>query len=139
MATETEEWHFHFNVLPFELPHVQEQRHRHRERACGHSRGRRRRTNWESSSDICTLPCWVASDSLRPRSAARQAPLSMGFSKQEYWSGLPFLSPGDLPNPGTEPRSPALQSDSLPSEPPGTPIYCCRCCCYVASVMSDSV
>ena len=43
----------------------------------------------------------------------------MGFYRQEYWSGLPFPSPGDLPNPGTEPRSPALQADSLPSEPPG--------------------
>ena len=43
----------------------------------------------------------------------------MGFSRPEYWSGLPFPSPGDLPNPGTEPRSPALQADSLPCEPPG--------------------
>ena len=48
-----------------------------------------------------------------------QDPLSMGFSRREYWSGLPFLSPGDLPNPGIEPRSPTLQADSLPSEPPG--------------------
>ena len=47
---------------------------------------------------------------------------SMELSKQEYWSGLPFPSPGDLPNPGTEPRSPALQADALPSEPPGKPI-----------------
>ena len=46
-------------------------------------------------------------------------PLSMEFSRQEYWGGLPFPSPGDLPDPGTEPRSPALQADSLPSEPPG--------------------
>ena len=45
----------------------------------------------------------------------RQAPLSMGFSRQEYWSGLPFPSPGDLPNLGIEPRSPVLQADSLPS------------------------
>ena len=51
---------------------------------------------------------------------AHQAPLSMGFSRQEYWSGLPFPSPGDLPDPGIEPGSPALQSDALPSEPPGT-------------------
>ena len=43
----------------------------------------------------------------------------MGFSRQEYWSGLPFPSPGDLPNPGIEPRSPALQADALPSEPSG--------------------
>ena len=53
---------------------------------------------------------------------ARQAPLSMGFSRQEYWSGLPFPSPGDLPNPGIEPRSPILQADALSSEPPGKPL-----------------
>ena len=47
------------------------------------------------------------------------APSSVGFSRQEYWSGLPFPSPGDLPNPGIEPGSPALQADTLPSEPPG--------------------
>ena len=52
-----------------------------------------------------------------------QAPLSMGFSRQEYWSGLPFPSPGDLPDPGIEPRSPALQADALTSEPSGKPIY----------------
>ena len=52
-----------------------------------------------------------------PWSIACQAPLSMGFPKQEYWSGLPFPSPGDLRDPGIEPRS-ALQADSLPSEPP---------------------
>ena len=45
----------------------------------------------------------------------------MEFSRQEYWSGLPFSSPGDLSDPGIEPRSPALQADSLPSEPPGKP------------------
>ena len=50
---------------------------------------------------------------------AHQAPLSMGFSRQEYWSGLPFPSPGDLPNPGIKPGSPTLQADALPSEPPG--------------------
>ena len=47
-----------------------------------------------------------------------QASLSMGFSRQEYRSGLPFHSPGDLPDPGIEPRSPALQADALPSESP---------------------
>ena len=46
---------------------------------------------------------------------AHQAPLSMEFYRQEYWSGLPFPSPGDLSDPGIEPRSPALQADSLPS------------------------
>ena len=48
-----------------------------------------------------------------PRTVAHQSPQSMGFSRQEYWSGLPFPSPGDPPNPGTEPRSPALQADAL--------------------------
>ena len=48
-----------------------------------------------------------------------QAPQSMGFSRQEYWSGLPWPSPGDLPNPGIKPSSPALQAGSLPSKPPG--------------------
>ena len=49
-----------------------------------------------------------------PWTRARQAPLSMGFSRQEYWSGLPFPPPGDLPDPGIEPVSPALAADSLP-------------------------
>ena len=49
-----------------------------------------------------------------PWTVACQAPLSMGFSRQEYWSGLPFPPPGDLPDPGTEPRSPVVQADSLP-------------------------
>ena len=57
-----------------------------------------------------------------PWTVTYQAPLSMGFSGQEYWSGLPFPSPGDLPNPGIEPRSPALQTDALTSEPPGNAV-----------------
>ena len=56
-----------------------------------------------------------------PWTVAHQALPSMGFSKQEYWSGLPFPSPGDLPDPGIEPRSPALQADALSYEPPGKP------------------
>ena len=52
----------------------------------------------------------------------RQAPLSMGFSRLEYWSGLPFPSPGDLPDPGIKLESPALQADSLCSEPQGKPM-----------------
>ena len=52
-----------------------------------------------------------------PWTVAHQAPPSMGFSRQEYWSGLPFPSPGDLPNPGIEPRSPTLQADALISIP----------------------
>jgi len=54
-----------------------------------------------------------------PWTVAYQASPSMGFSRQEYWSGLPFPSPGDLPNPGIEPRSPTLEADALTSEPPG--------------------
>ena len=57
------------------------------------------------------------------QTVALQAPLSMGFSREEYWSGLPFRSPGDLPNPGIEPRSPAFQADSLPAKPPGKPSH----------------
>ena len=57
-----------------------------------------------------------------PWTVAYQAPLSMGFSRQEYWSGVPFPSPGGLPDPGMEPGSPALQADALPSEPPGMSI-----------------
>ena len=56
-----------------------------------------------------------------PMALACQAPLSMKFSRPEYWSGLPFPSPGDLPNPGIVSRSPALQAGSSPSQPPGKP------------------
>ena len=56
-----------------------------------------------------------------PLTVACQAPLSMRFSKQEYWSGLPFPSPGDLPNPGTEPKSPALAGGIFTTEPAGKP------------------
>ena len=56
-----------------------------------------------------------------PWTAAHQAPRSMGFSRQEHWGGLPFPSPGNLPHPGIEPGSLALQTDALPSEPPGKP------------------
>ena len=57
-----------------------------------------------------------------PWTIAHQVPLSMGFSRQEYWSGLPFPTPGDLPDPEIKPGSPALQADSLPFEPQGKPI-----------------
>ena len=68
------------------------------------------------------MSCSVVSDSYAtPWTVAHQAPPSMGFSRQEYWSGLPFPSPGDLPNPGIEPRSPALQAEALSSEPQGSP------------------
>ena len=57
-----------------------------------------------------------------PWTVADQALPPMGFSKQKYWSGVPFPSPGDLPDPGVEPGSPALQADALLSEPPGKPL-----------------
>ena len=56
-----------------------------------------------------------------PWTVAHQAPPSMEFTRQEYWSGLPFPPPGDLPDPGIEPESPTLQADALPSESPGNP------------------
>ena len=70
----------------------------------------------------------VLSDSLRPHVAtpwtvAHQAPLSLEFSRQEYWSGLPFPSPGDLPNPGIEPMSSALAGGFFTAEPAGKPRY----------------
>ena len=83
--------------------------------------------NWDIGIDIHTLCCAVlnfsvVSDCLQnhgPQHARLLCP--WGFSRQEYWSGLPCPPPGDLLNPGIEPRSPALQADSLPSEPPGKP------------------
>ena len=59
-----------------------------------------------------------------PWTVAYQASPSMGFSRQEYWSGLPFPSPGDLPDPGIEPGSPALEAGALTSEPPETTQFC---------------
>ena len=59
-----------------------------------------------------------------PMDCSLLAPPSMGFSRQEYWSGLPLPSPGDLPDPGIKPRSPAFQADALTSEPPGKPYTC---------------
>ena len=58
-----------------------------------------------------------------PWTVVSQAPPCMGCSRHDYWSGLPSPSPGDLPDPGIKPGSPALQADALPSEPPGKPIY----------------
>ena len=65
----------------------------------------------------------VMSCSVTPWTVALQAPLSMKLSRQEHWSGLPFPPPGNVPNPGTEPRSPTLQADSLLTEPPGKPSH----------------
>ena len=68
---------------------------------------------------ICKYVCSVVSNSVTPGIVASQAPLSMEFPSQEYWTGLPFPSPGDFPDPGIKPRCPALKADFLPSEPPG--------------------
>ena len=82
---------------------------------------------------------------VNPWTIACQAPLSMGFSRQEYWSGWPYPSPGDLSNPGIEPGSPALQADSLPAELQGSLKYVrialgiYICVCITCSVMSDSL
>ena len=65
----------------------------------------------KSESEV-TQSCLSLQD---PMTVAYQAPLSMGFPRQEYWSGLPFPAPGDLPDPGIEPGSPAVQADSLPT------------------------
>ena len=74
-----------------------------------------------------------------PWTVAYQAPQSMEFSRQEYWSGLPFPSLGDLPDPGIEPRSPSLQADALPSEPPGKPQRNLKreapCCAIVVTML----
>ena len=65
--------------------------------------------------------------SATPWTVAHQAPPTMGFSRQEYWSGLPFPSPGDLPDPGIEPASPALAGRFFTTEPPAKPIYVIVC------------
>ena len=65
--------------------------------------------------------CLAVSDFVTPWTVAHRASLSMEFPWQEYWSGLPFPLPGDLPDPGIKPMSPALQVNSLPTEPPGKP------------------
>ena len=73
-------------------------------------------------SEVKSLRCvWLFAT---PWTGAYKSPLPMEFSSQEYWSGLPFPSPGDLPDPGIEPRFPASQADALPSEPPGKPTLC---------------
>ena len=84
---------------------------------------------------VCVHTCLVISvlsNSLDPVDCGPQVPLSMGFSRQEYWSGLPCSPPGDLPNPRMErksPASPALQVDSLPIEPSGKTTCVCVCVC----------
>ena len=76
-------------------------------------------TGWcSANSEVKLLSCVRLFATLW--TVAYQAPPSMGFPRQEYWSGLPFPSPGDLPNPGIKPGSPTLQADTLTSEPPNS-------------------
>ena len=75
--------------------------------------GRFTKNKLEHIGGIVTKSCPTL---VSPWTVAHQGPLSMGFSRKEYWSGLPFPSPGDRPDPGIEPRSLALQADSLPNE-----------------------
>ena len=85
--------------------------------------------SWTSNHNKCvckppmfsTLLLSCVSLFVTPWIVAHQAPLSIGFIRQEYWSGFPWPPPGNLPNPGIEPGFPGLQVDSLPSEPPGKP------------------
>ena len=79
---------------------------------CLHSKGKERK--------VKSLSCMTLCD---PWTVAYQAPPSMEVSRQEYWSGLPFPSPEDLPNPGIKPRSPMFQADALPSEPLGKSLH----------------
>ena len=77
---------------------------------------------WRSS--VCVKSLSVVRLFATPWTVAYQGPPSMGFSRQECWSGLPFPSPGDLADPGIEPGSPAFQADALTSEPPGEVVIC---------------
>ena len=73
------------------------------------------------SGCVCVCVC-VCISHLVMSNSLQSYGLSVEFSRQEYWSGLPFPSPGDLPDAGTELKSPALQADTLPTEPPGKPL-----------------
>ena len=74
---------------------------------------------YTSTMFLLLFSCYVTSDSATPWTVAHQAPLSMGFPRQEYWSGLPFPSPGDLPDPGIKPTFPASAGKFFTNEPPG--------------------
>ena len=88
-----------------------------------------------SAGGLVTKPCPTLET---PWTAACQAPLAMGFCRQEHWSGLPFLSPGNLTNPEIEPGFPALQADSLPTELQGKPRYNVIQC-YIYNLIQCSV
>ena len=78
----------------------------------------------------------VVSNSVTPWTVAHQAPLSMEFSRQEYWSGLPCPPSGNLPNPGIKPGSPTLQAESLPSGPRGKAVFMIKCCLNIQILIS---
>ena len=120
-------------VVPMNLFTGQEQRPRCREQMCGHGAKERDGMNWTSGIDILIYTLLFSQLShvqlfVTPWTVACQAPLSIGFSRQEYWSGLPFPYPRDLPNSRIEPASFAWQMDSLPLSHLGSPIYIY---CYV--------
>ena len=86
------------------------------------------RATWEALVISVVLMTQLCLTLFNPMDCSPLGSPSMGFSRQEHWSGLPFPSPGDLPDPGIKPRSPALQADSLSSEPPGKPRGVSRHC-----------
>ena len=91
----------------------------HRQTFTKHPQQRNMKLYHKKWSEVKSLSCVQLFATLW--TVAYQAPPSMGFSRQEYWSGLPFPSPGDLPNPEIEPGSPSLEADTLPSDPPESP------------------
>ena len=133
------DWAFEFGVSckePAAEPREAPLRQVQESRSCGQL--------WSVVASLCLL---IAKEKLlsrvqlfaTPWAVAYQAPQSMEFSRQEYWSRLPFPSPGDLPNPGTEPGSPTLQADTLLSDPPGKPVIHRLKVSESCSVMSDSL
>ena len=95
-----------------------------------HSQTQLKRLSSSSSDGLVNESCLTLAT---PWTLARQAPLCMGFSRQEYWSGLSCSSPEDLPDPGIKPRSPTLQADSWLSEPPGKSM-----CCNILKSLKDA-
>ena len=81
----------------------------------------------EGAFKVMCVSCSIVSYSFQPLEYCLQGSISMGFSRQKYWSGQPFPSPGDLPNPGIKPRFPVLQVDSLLCQPPGNSTFKVTC------------
>ena len=89
---------------------------------CATGKAKNIKPSWKCKNESVSRSV-VSNSFATPWTLPHQAPVSIGFSRREYWRGLPFPSPRDLPDPGIKPRSPALQPDSLPSEPPGKPYW----------------